>query len=38
MDGPPLVVRDAIKDLILALGERKPILNAKYYFHRRKII
>ena len=28
----------AIKDLILALGERKPMLNAEYYFHRRKMV
>ena len=28
----------AIKDLILALGERKPILNAKYYFHGKEMI
>ena len=28
----------AIKDLILTLGERKPILNAKYYFHRKKMM
>jgi hypothetical protein len=28
-----------LKDLILALGGvKKPILNAKYYFHRRKMI
>ena len=32
------LLKYAIKNLILALGGAKPMLNAKYYFHRRKMV